>query len=136
MDPLAPARGERRDVAPGPRLLTAWFLPALSRQWQDRQKARELTAGLVARIGRETSQALITSNFLSSERLPSASPGRFNQEAFNQLDLTWRTSSAEIEAQLQAYYSQAAVRHWQEYALLVQHTYFSRRPTGGNGWGR
>jgi hypothetical protein len=110
-------------------LLTAWLFPALSHQWQDRQKARELTAALVARIGKETSQALITSDFLSSERLrPSASPGRFNQEAFNALDLAWRTSSAEIDAQLQAYYSQAVVRHWQQYALLVQHTYFLPTP--------
>jgi hypothetical protein len=109
-------------------LATAWLFPALSRQWQDRQKARELTAALVTRIGRETSQALITSDFLSSERLPSTSPGRFNQEAFNELDLAWRTSSSEIDAQLQAYYSQDVVQHWQHYALLVQHAYFLPTP--------
>jgi hypothetical protein len=110
-------------------LATAWLFPALSHQWQDRQKARELTAALVARIGKDTSQALITSDFLSSERLlPSTSPGRFNQEAFNELDLAWRTSSAEIDAQLQAYYSQAVVRHWQRYASLVQHAYFLPTP--------
>jgi hypothetical protein len=88
-------------------LATAWIFPALSHQWQDRQKAKELTAGLVSQIGSHTSEALVTSSFLTNDRFASSGdssrPG-FNQEVFNRLDLEWRTSSAEIEAQLQAYY--------------------------------
>jgi hypothetical protein len=109
-------------------LVTAWVFPALSHQWQDRQKARELTAALVTQIGRETSQALITSDFLSSNRLPSQTTGQFNREAFNQLDLDWRNSSAQIEAELQAYYSTALVQRWRTYARLVQHAYFLPTP--------
>lgn len=107
-------------------LATAWLFPALSHQWQDRQKAKELTAGLVSRIGNQTSQALVTSSFLTYNRFPSSSdsstPG-FNQEVFNRLDLDWRTSSAEIEAELQAYYPDRVVDEWRDYSDLVWGTY-------------
>jgi hypothetical protein len=107
-------------------LLTAWLFPALSRQWQDRQKARELTASLVSEIGENTSRALVTSSFITFNRFPStADPGQygFNQEVFNDLDLTWRTSSAEIEAQLLAYFPDEVVGEWHGYSDLVWRTY-------------
>jgi hypothetical protein len=107
-------------------LATAWIFPALSHQWQDRQKAKELTAGLVTQVGSDTSGALVTSSFLTNNRFPSSSdPSRpgFNQEVFNRLDLEWRTSAAEIEAQLQAYYSNAVVEEWRDYSALVWGTY-------------
>ena len=107
-------------------LATAWLFPALSHQWQDRQKAKELTAGLVSQIGSNTSEALVTSSFLTYDRFPSSSdPSRpgFNQEIFNRVDLEWRTSSAEIEAQLQAYYPDAVVAEWRDYSALVWGTY-------------
>jgi hypothetical protein len=107
-------------------LATAWLFPALSHQWQDRQKAKELTAGLVSQIGSNTSQALVTSSFVTNNRFPSTSdpskPG-YSQEEFNRLDLQWRTSSAEIEAQLQAYYPDAVVKEWRDYSDLVWGTY-------------
>jgi hypothetical protein len=107
-------------------LATAWIFPALSHQWQDRQKAKELTAGLVSEIGSNTSEALVTSSFLTNNRFPSSSdPSRpgFNQEVFNKLDLEWRTSSAEIEAQLRAYYPDGVVDEWRDYSDLVWGTY-------------
>jgi hypothetical protein len=110
----------------GATLATAWLFPALSHQWQDRQKAKELTATLVSQIGSNTSQALVTSSFITNHRFPSssdASKAGFNQEEFNRLDLQWRTSSAEIEAQLQAYYPTPVVEEWHAYADLVWRTY-------------
>jgi hypothetical protein len=107
-------------------LLTAWVLPALSHQWQDRQRARELTAGLVSEIGKNTSHALVTSSFLTYNRFASSTdPSRpgFNQEVYNQLDLEWRTSSAEVEAQLQAYFPDSVVERWRAYRTLVWGTY-------------
>jgi hypothetical protein len=107
-------------------LATAWIFPALSHQWQDRQKAKELTAGLVTQIGSDTSEALVTSSFLTNNRFPSSSdPSRpgFNQDVFNRLDLAWRTSAAEVEAQLQAYYPNAVVEEWRDYSALVWGTY-------------
>jgi hypothetical protein len=107
-------------------LATAWIFPALSHQWQDRQKAKELTAGLVTQIGSDTSAALVTSSFLTNNRFRSSGdssrPG-FNQDVFNRLDLEWRTSAAEVEAQLQAYYPNAVVEEWRDYSALVWGTY-------------
>jgi hypothetical protein len=77
-------------VTAGLTLLTAWLFPALTHQWQDRQKARELSAGLVTQVGKETSQALVTSDFFSGGRPPFVLEHRFNQRLFNQLDLDWR----------------------------------------------
>ena len=105
---------------------TAWLFPALSHQWQDRQKAKEVTAAIVSRIGSDTSQALVTSSFLTYNRFhASDQPSKFgfNQDVFNKLDLDWRTSSAEIEAQLQAYYPDRVVDEWREYSELVWGTY-------------
>ena len=107
-------------------LATAWVFPALSHQWQDRQKARELTAAIVSQIGKGTSQALVTSSFVTYDRFPSSadsSRAGFNQEIFNQLDLEWRTSRAEIEAQLQAYFPNPVVAEWRAYSDLVWRTY-------------
>lgn len=107
-------------------LLTAWVLPALTRQWQDRQKARELTALLVAQIGQNTSKALVTSSFITFNRFPSsadASRAGFNQQLFNELDLDWRTSSAQVEAQLLAYFPDDVVVKWRDYSDLVWGTY-------------
>lgn len=141
--PAAPTAADARAKAKGPMwpawapktvvvtvlvtLLTAWLFPAISRQWQDRQRARELTAGLVADIGRNTSIALVTSNFITFNRFPSTDDETkrgFNQQAFNQLDLDWRMSSAVTEAQLQAYYSRNVVARWRSYSDLVHDTYF------------
>jgi len=107
-------------------LLTAWLFPALSRQWQDRQKARELKASLITQIGKNTSEALITSSFLTGNRFPSSrDPARrgWNQEVFNRLDLNWRTSSAEVEAQLRAYFPERVAARWVAYSDLVWGTY-------------
>jgi hypothetical protein len=38
--------------------LTAWLLPAITRQWNDRQKAHELKAAVVAQIAAATARAL------------------------------------------------------------------------------
>jgi hypothetical protein len=38
--------------------LTAWLLPAFTRQWDDRQKARELKAGLASDMGKSTATVL------------------------------------------------------------------------------
>ena len=111
-------------------LLSAWIFPALSHQWQDRQKAREMTASIVSQIGKNTSDALVTSAFVNFNRFASSDdPSRrgFNQDVFNQLDREWRTSSAEVDAELRAYFSQRVVAAWTDYSDLVWGTY--RLPT-------
>jgi hypothetical protein len=111
-------------VTVGLTLATAWVFPALTHQWQDRQKARELSAGLVTQISKQTSQTLVTSDFFSGRRAPFVVAHHLNQQLFNQLDLDWRDMSAEIAAQLQAYYSPGLLNRWHTYARLVEKTYF------------
>src|SRR3954465_14347156 len=41
--------------------LTAWLLPAFTRQWDDRQKAHELKTALTSQIATATADALIRS---------------------------------------------------------------------------
>jgi len=105
-------------------LVTALLIPAFTRQWQDRQKARELKALVVARINGATADAVINSAFIAANRLPSSSGGGFDQEAFNRLDLKWRQDGAAIEAQLRAYFPASVVVEWLSYQDLVLNTYF------------
>jgi hypothetical protein len=115
-------------VTLGLTLLSAWLFPALTHQWQDRQKARELSAGLVTQISKQTSQTLVTSDFFSGGRAPFVLAARLNQRLFNQLDLGWRDASAEIAAELQAYYSPVVLDRWRTYSRLVQKAYFLATP--------
>jgi hypothetical protein len=105
-------------------LVTALLIPAFTRQWQDRQKARELKALVVTRINGATADAVINSAFIAANRLPSGSSSGFDQEAFNRLDLKWRQDGAAIEAQLRAYFPSSLVADWRSYQELVLNTYF------------
>jgi hypothetical protein len=112
-------------------LLSAWVIPAVTRQWQDQQKARELKAALVERIGRNTTEALVKSDFVDygrfgGDRLANGAPP-FSDEQFNDLDIAWRQNSEEIEGELAAYFPHQ-VAEWHRYATLVINTYFLLRP--------
>lgn len=105
-------------------LLTAWLIPAFTRQWQDRQNARELKASVVAQINGATADAVINSAFIAANRLPSSQGSGFDQEAFNRLDLKWRQEGAAVESRLRAYFSPGLVGAWSTYEELVLNTYF------------
>ncbi len=106
-------------------LLTAWLIPGFTRQWQDRQKARELKAQVVASMNSATANAVINSAFIAANRLPATGgAGGFDQQAFNGLDLRWRQDGAAIESQLRAYFPARLVADWLVYQELVMNTYF------------
>ena len=50
--------------------LSAWLIPAFTRQWQDRQKEREIKVALVSDIGDSTSDALVTSQYVANRAFP------------------------------------------------------------------
>jgi hypothetical protein len=109
--------------------VTAWLIPALTRQWQDQQRARELKAGMVKRIGRDTTEALVLSSFIANGRFERVrQPGRPFQvpmQLFNDMDLKWVRTNQEIEAELQAYFpGTSIVRDWRKYGRLVRDTYW------------
>jgi hypothetical protein len=100
--------------------VSAWLVPAFTRQYQDRQKEREIKVALVSAIGDSTSDALVTSQFVAAQTFPQG-----GQAEFNRLALEWARSSAEIEAKLEAYFPRSrVVREWREYATVVQQTFY------------
>jgi hypothetical protein len=100
--------------------VSAWLVPAFTRQYQDRQKEREIKVALVSEIGDATSDALVTSQFLAAQTFPQG-----GQAEFNRVALDWSRRSASVEAKLAAYFPRNdVVDDWRRYATVVQRTYY------------
>jgi hypothetical protein len=95
--------------------VSAWLVPAFTRQWQDRQKEREIKVALVSEIGDSSSDALVTSQFVASGALTSG------QAEYNRVSLAWARRSAQVEARLRAYFpGQGLVDRWRDYSIVVE----------------
>lgn len=104
------------------------IVPAFTRQWQDRQRERELKRGLVADIGESATEALKTSQFINLNLfgLAAGEPpsGREQQRVFNESQIEWEIKSARIGSQLRAYFPETGLgRTWQEYSETVTKAY-------------
>lgn len=100
-------------------LVSAWLVPAFTRQWQDRQKEREIKVGLVSEISDSTSDALVTSQFVASRALTSG------QAEYNRVSLDWARRSAQVEATLAAYFGgQELVDDWHDYSIVVENDFY------------
>jgi hypothetical protein len=86
--------------------LSAWLLPAIARQWQDRQKAQELKAALVTDMASSTARILASSEAHRAGRSPTRSGD-------------WLRRSLEIEARLRAYFPKSILHTWQLYSFFV-----------------
>lgn len=99
--------------------LSAWFLPALTQQWHDRQKVHELRVALGSQIAAATARALIQSNAelrrtvirqeaLQHVRDPSPEYVHLYfgepEAAQARLGRLWLPDRIEIEAKLRAYF--------------------------------
>lgn len=101
--------------------VSAWLVPAFTRQWQDRQKEREIKVALVSEIGDSTSNALVTSQYVASQAIPAGQ----GQAEYNRFSLDWARRSAQIEAKLQAYFpGKPLVDDWREYSVAVQSDFY------------
>jgi len=94
--------------------LTAWLLPALTRQWDDRQKAQELKAGLVSDMARASARVIVGSRH-PIIRGPSAR----NQVRLEQALDAWELAGVEIEEKLNAYFPATVAMEWRAYRLLL-----------------
>ena len=95
--------------------VSAWLVPAFTRQWQDRQKEREIKVALVSEIGDSTSDVLVTSQFVASQALTNG------QAEYNRVSLDWAQRSAQVEAKLGAYFpGQALADDWRKYSIIVE----------------
>src|SRR5215213_208236 len=54
--------------------LTAWLLPAITRQWDDRQKAHELKATLAADLASATARSLVEARAAARALVPGTAP--------------------------------------------------------------
>jgi hypothetical protein len=95
--------------------VSAWLVPAFTRQWQDRQKEREIKVALVSEISDSTSDTLFTSQSLAGQTRTNG------QEEYNRIWLDWLGRSAQLEARLEAYFpGQALVGDWHKYSIVVE----------------
>jgi hypothetical protein len=107
--------------------VTAWLVPAVTRQWQDRQKEREIKVALVSEISDSTSDTLVTSQFVAGGALTNG------QAEYNRISLDWARRSAQVEAKLAAYFpGQGLADDWRRYATVVENdSYLLTAETAG-----
>jgi hypothetical protein len=99
--------------------ISAWLVPAFTRQWQDRQKEREIKVALVSEISHSTSNALVTSQFVASRALADG------QAEYNRISLDWAQRSAQVEAKLAAYFpGRELVDDWHDYSIVVENDFY------------
>jgi hypothetical protein len=89
--------------------LTAWLLPAFTRQWDDRQKAYVVKSGIVADIAAASAHALT-----GGEAIWAKQPVKRSQVADE-----WSLASIQIQSQLRAYFNDKVVHAWQVYAWMI-----------------
>jgi hypothetical protein len=95
-------------------VLGSWLLPAFTRQWDDRQKAGEVKATIIAQIASATGGALLDAHQASITSPGAASSAAAIPAAGKQ----WAIANMEIRARLQAYFGPQAVDRW---ALVSQY---------------
>lgn len=88
--------------------LTAWLLPAFTRQWDDRQKARALKAELADSVSAATANLLASADRLTEAR------GSQDREYPTARD-EWRLASLRIEATLRTYFDSEQVADWRQF---------------------
>jgi hypothetical protein len=93
-------------------VLSAWLFPAITRQWDDRQKAHELKVSMVAEMASATARALVAGHDAVRVRQSPGQAGRSGEEQ-------WAIESFDIEAKLRAYFPPAIVGSWHRYRRLV-----------------
>jgi hypothetical protein len=96
--------------------LSSWLLPAITRQWDDRQKAGELKAILVTEMATATGRAVLDAQAYASANR-GASPAA-NAASVKE----WSVASLEIRARLDAYFGPEAVDAWEVVTKYVNAT--------------
>lgn len=102
--------------------LTAWLLPAFTRQWDDRQKAHELKAALATQLAVATAKSVIRSREELRVVLGKPNGGAYMFEgAYIHLEESWLADSIEIEAKLRAdFHSSALLAQFHGYNRTMQ----------------
>jgi hypothetical protein len=107
--------------------LSAWLLPAFTRQWDNRQKANELKAALVADIAAAEAKALS-----DGERVWETNDGATRSRAVR----SWSLKSLEFGARIRAYFSPGLVAKWSFYSYAIHRLLRSESVSGQLSYGR
>jgi hypothetical protein len=102
--------------------LSAWLVPAMTRQWDDRQKEHELKAGVVADMASVSARALLGGEAVWSGQKPTARERK-------QFENEWELSTLGLEARLRAYFPRSVVTGWEVYAWAVDRFIDARSPS-------
>jgi len=89
-------------------VLGSWLIPALTRQWDDRQKANEVRASVAYEAASATARALSDAQQASLAGLWKGSRPSTSAAARE-----WAVASLRIQAKLQTYFGREALEHWQ-----------------------
>jgi hypothetical protein len=108
--------------------LSSWLIPAVTRQWDDRQKAGDLKAALVTEMATATGRAVLDAQAFShapagTRPSPAASAASVKE---------WSVAALEVRARLDAYFGPAAVDAWEVVTTYVNATL--SRAYGGNAF--
>jgi hypothetical protein len=90
--------------------LSAWLVPAITRQWDDRQKEHDLKAAVVTDMAAATARMITRSDEIRAGGRLSASERR-----------DWSLAWLEMEARLNAYFPRPVVEAWLDYGYLVSY---------------
>jgi hypothetical protein len=101
--------------------LSAWLLPAMTRQWDDRQKEHELKVGVVSDIASVSARALLSGEAVWGLQATARERKQFEKE--------WKLSSLGLEARLGAYFAPSVVGSWEIYAWAVDRFIDARSPS-------
>ena len=98
--------------------LSSWLIPAITRQWDDRQKAGDLKAALVAEMATATGRAVLDAQaFLLAPASSRPSPSENAASASE-----WAVAALKIRARLDAYFGPEAVDAWENVTGFVNAT--------------
>jgi hypothetical protein len=96
--------------------LTAWLLPAFTRQWDDRQKAQELKTSLITEMTAATTDVVVKSRYAFSPSFP-------GREPLGLVVDRWLLNSVQLENKLRAYFLGSGIADtWHNFSTLVDNT--------------
>jgi hypothetical protein len=89
--------------------LSVWVAPALTRQWDDRQKARDLKVSLAQEISTGTARTL-------GDGIAAAMVG----DDVRPILTAWEVARLNVEAKLRLYFGDAITQRWHDYSTSVR----------------
>jgi hypothetical protein len=98
-------------------VLSAWLLPAITRQWDDRQKAHQVKSALVTEMAEANARAFTGARRLLFVPRFDLAAGEFAPPP--QPLEQWSKDSVRIDAELRANLTPRDVMLWQQYSTLV-----------------